>query len=167
MQQVTKLQKNTCDPCYNNFMEKKDSIELIDERWDKKKIILAVLLLFLFAGTAYAVKKYILGDEITSSVRKSVVKSGSEVAGASTENKSTESTENKKQPPPFSFSSSVIQETVQEKFSALKNQVTNLSVDEIASASPQVQKILNDFKALQEYPKNQAKEFCENMCKSL
>lgn len=157
--------------CYNNQvekMEKKDNIELIDERWDKKKIALAVLLLFLFVGSAYAAKKYILGDSF-GSVQKPVVRSGGEVAGvstASTESESKKSTENNKQPP-FSFSSSVIQDAVSEKFSSLKNQVSNISVDEIASASPQVKKILNDLKALQDYPKNQAKEFCENMCKSL
>lgn len=149
-------------------MEKKDNIELIDERWDKKKIALAVLLLFLFVGSAYAAKKYILGDSLNT-VQKPVVRSGGEVAGVSstsTESESKNSTENKKQPP-FSFSSSSVQDVVSEKFSAIKNQVSSLTVDEIASASPQVKKILNDLKALQEYPKTQAKEFCENMCKSL
>lgn len=149
-------------------MEKKDNVELIDERWDKKKIVLAVLLLFLFVGSAYAAKKYILGDS-SGSVQKSVVRSGGEVAGVSTadtESESKNSTENKKQPP-FSFSSSSVQDVVSGKISSLKNQVSNISVDEIASASPQVKKILNDLKALQEYPKNQAKEFCENMCKAL
>lgn len=147
-------------------MDRQEKIELIDERWDKKKIIVAVLLLLSFSGTAFAAKKYVLSNEMTSPVRKSVVESVGEVAGAITENKNIDLKEDNNQKSPFSFSSSGIQEVVQEKLATLKNQVSSLSVDEIASASPQVQKIINDIKALQDYPKNQAKEFCENVCKN-
>jgi hypothetical protein len=34
---------------------------------------------------------------------------------------------------------------------------------EIASSSPQMQKILNDIKSLEQYPANQAKEFCRQI----
>jgi hypothetical protein len=35
---------------------------------------------------------------------------------------------------------------------------------EVASSSPQVQKILNDIKALQQYPANQIKDLCRKIC---
>lgn len=149
-------------------MEKKENIELVESRWDKKKLVVAVLLLFLFAGTAYAAKKYIVGDS-SKPINRSSVRSGGEVAGVrttSTENKDTDSENSKNESSPFSISSSSIQEAVQGKIDTIKKQVSSLTVDDVASASPQVQKVINDIKALQDYPKTQAKEFCENVCKN-
>ncbi len=137
----------------------------MEESWDKKKIAIAIVLLFLLVGSAYAAKKYILPSLEEQFVEKTKVTKGV-VEGAQTTNQEEDTKKDSTSKPPLSFSSSLIQETVQEKFAAIKNQVSNLSVDEVASASPQVKKILNDFKALQDYPKNQAKEFCENMCRS-
>lgn len=145
-------------------MEKKENIELVESRWDKKKLVVAVLLLFLFVGSAYAAKKYLLSTKDIISQRSKIT--SGVVAGVSTEDNTTEPTQNKDQPPPFSISSSAIGEVVQEKIATIKKQVSSLTVDDVASASPQVQRVINDIKALQDYPKTQAKEFCENVCKN-
>ena len=57
-----------------------------------------------------------------------------------------------------------MQKAVAEKIESLKQDVRGLNIVEIASSSPQVQKILNDIKFLEQYPANQAKEICKKIC---
>jgi hypothetical protein len=57
-----------------------------------------------------------------------------------------------------------IQETIKEKINSIKQEVSGLDIVEIASSSPQVQKILNDIKSLEQYPTNQIKEICRKIC---
>ena len=57
-----------------------------------------------------------------------------------------------------------LQETVKEKINDLKQEVSGLNIMEIASSSPQMQKVLNDIKDLQQYPTNQVKELCRKIC---
>lgn len=147
-------------------MEKIGKSEVVEESWDKKKIVTALLFLVLFAGTAYAAKKYFLGSSTDQFLQKFSQQSQGVVAGISTENQNADTTQNKTPTPPFTFSGTNIQNSLQEKFASIKNQVGSLSVDDIASASPQVQKVITDLKALQDYPKTQAKQFCENLCRN-
>lgn len=58
-------------------------------------------------------------------------------------------------------------QTVQTKIEELKKEAAKVDVQEIASSSPQVQKVLNDLKALENAPKNQAKQTCQQICNSL
>lgn len=144
--------------------------ELVEPTWDKKKIAIAVIALFFVVGTAYAAKNYILDNSGEKPSKKISTKSPGDVAGISTEDESKETTsseDKKDQSPPFSFSPATIRADAQQKLDALKEQVTNLKVEDVASASPQIQKVINDLQALQQYPKNQAKQMCENICKSL
>lgn len=57
-----------------------------------------------------------------------------------------------------------IQKAVKEKINSLKQEVSSLNIVEVASSSPQIQKIINDIKALEQYPTNQAKEICRQIC---
>lgn len=56
---------------------------------------------------------------------------------------------------------------VESKFNDIRNEITKLNVQDIASSSPQVQKIINDIKTLPDYPKNQAKDICQKICGGL
>ncbi len=56
---------------------------------------------------------------------------------------------------------------LQKKLETLKKEVASLTVEDIASASPELQKIVNELKSLESYPKNQAKEICQKICSDL
>lgn len=49
----------------------------------------------------------------------------------------------------------------------IRESVNNLNVVDIATSSPQIQKVINDIKALESLPKNQAKGACERICSQL
>jgi hypothetical protein len=59
-----------------------------------------------------------------------------------------------------------IKNSVADQLNNLKSEAQNVDLVEIASSSPQVQKVINDLKALQDYPKNQVKATCEQICNS-
>lgn len=115
--------------------------------WNKKKIFIAVFISAVLIVGGYFLKTRFFVD----SSRQASVK------GVSVEVVPTESA------PKID-----IQGAVKEKIDNLKQQVSSLNISEIASSSPQVQKILNDIKSLEQYPVNQAKEICkklvENFC---
>lgn len=56
---------------------------------------------------------------------------------------------------------------VRERIKEIKENVNSLNVVDIATSSPQIQKVINDIKALENLPKNQAKEACERICSKL
>lgn len=121
-----------------------------EESWDVKKIFIGILVLFFLAGTAYAAKTFLLDKQ-----KKTVV------AGASVEREKVFiPTENQF----FSFPS---QSDIQQKINEIRGDVAKLNISEIASSSPQVQKIIHDIRSLQEYPHNQAKDICQQICSSL
>lgn len=118
--------------------EKKEDIE-----WDKKKIIaflvVGVVLIFLAANF----KTAILGE--TSTPTENI--QTKQVKGVST-----------------SDIANGIRQSVQNNLNNIKFEAENLNVAEIASSSPQVQKVLNDLKSLKDVPKNQLKDVCEKVC---
>ena len=114
------------------------------DAWDKKKIFLAVFLIILLFVGGYFFKTRILGIHF-SSQSKSVKAASTEInIGASLGQN--------------------IQQAVKEKIDGLKQEVSNLNLVEVASSSPQVQKIINDIKSLQQYPNDQIKEVCKKVC---
>lgn len=122
-----------------------------EEAWDIKKIFIGIVILFFLAGTAYAAKSFFLDKQKKTTV-----------AGASVEREKVFiPTENQ---PSFSFPS---QSDIQQKINDIRQDVVKLDALEIASSSPQVQKVLNDIKALGEYPRNQAKDVCQQICSNL
>ena len=132
--------------------------EIKDEEsysWDKKKIIAALLFLVLLG---YGVKIFAFDshkDLKSSNSSKSVI-------GTSIEKKITPTD----QPEDLFSQRFNLQKTLQDKLEDIKAEVQHINIAEIASSSPQVQKALNDLKALEQYPKNQAKELCQKICSS-
>jgi len=117
------------------------------ESWNKKRIFIAVFLLALLIAGGYLFKTRILNED-SSQITKSI-------KGISAKEKNTE--------PEFKLD---IQEAVKEKINNLKQEVSGLDILEIASSSPQVQKILRDIKSLEQYPVNQARDMCKKICES-
>jgi hypothetical protein len=60
-----------------------------------------------------------------------------------------------------------IKNAVEDKIGTIQEEASNIDVAEVASSSPQVQKIINDIKSLQDYPSDQAKSLCEKVCSGL
>lgn len=134
------------------------------ETWDKKKILIFIIVLGILVGGGFYFKTKYLGDIQKQSIIPS--KTSQEVAGESIESSGAkDSTVNPKES--FSSIPSSIKNNVQEKLDSIKQQITNLNAMDVATSSPQVQKILNDIKALGQYPSNQAKEMCQKICSSL
>jgi hypothetical protein len=117
------------------------------ESWNKKRIAIAIVLLALLIAGGCFLKIYVL-DKNSSGIKESV-------KGVSIEENNSSS---------GSDSKINIQEVVREKINSLKQEVSGLDVLEIATSSAQVQKILNDIKALEQYPTNQIKEICRKIC---
>lgn len=109
------------------------------ESWNKKRIITALIILaLLVAGAIFLTKS----DFTPNNPNQKEV---STVLSASNEN---------------------LEDAIQKQIESLKEQAANIDVEEIASSSPQIQNLVNDLKALQDLPRNQAREACMNICKS-
>ena len=122
--------------------EREEKIE-----WDKKKIILFSVGVIILLGIGLVVKEMMFagGQTQSSSVTNTAVK------GASTQTN------------PFPD----IKSSIQNQVDSLKNEAQNINVVDIATSSPQVQKVINDLKAIQNYPQNQLKVTCEKICSGL
>jgi uncharacterized protein involved in exopolysaccharide biosynthesis len=118
-----------------------EASEINKETWNKKRVFLGIfLLVLLIIGGGYLFR-----DKIFISSSRQL----KSVEGASTSTVDTAAN---------------VQETVKEKIDNLKQEVSGLNLMEVASSSSQVQKILNDIKALQQYPANQIKDLCRKIC---
>ena len=114
------------------------------DSWNKKKISIAIFsLALLIIGGIFLKTKVLVGSSQTVGL----------VKGVATEENVSESRP-----------SINIQEAVKDRINTIKQEVSGLDLVEIASTSPQVQKILNDVKSLQQYPTNQLKEICRQIC---
>lgn len=116
-----------------------------DLPWDKKKIILFLIAAVVLIGIGFEAKDLILGTSVSPSapIQKPDIK------GAATQ------------------VSSNIKNSVQDQLNNLKSEAQNVNVVDIATSSPQVQKVINDLKAIQNYPQNQLKTTCEQICNGL
>ncbi|MDP2585792.1 MAG: hypothetical protein Q8P29_02850 [Candidatus Levybacteria bacterium] len=117
----------------------------VGESWNKKRIFIAVFLLILLTVGGYFFRTRIFGENLLQQLR------------------SVKGTSIKEEIPLPEFKMNV-QEAVKEKINSLKQEVLGLNVLEIASSSPQVQKILSDIKSLEQYPINQVQEVCKKIC---
>ena len=113
-------------------------------QWDKKKIILFLIAAILLIGIGFEAKDLILGANVSPAV--SIQKP--DIKGAAT------------QVVPD------IKNNVQNQLDTLKTEAQSIDLVQIASSSPQVQKVVNDLRALQDYPKNQVKATCQQICNS-
>ena len=119
------------------------------ESWNKKRIFITLFLLALLVAGSFFFKTQVL--DINTQTDKSF-------KAVSSEDKKTE---NQKKDEGSKIN---IQSAIKEKIYDLQQQVITLDVMEIASSSPQIQKIINDIKSLEQYPVNQAKEICRQIC---
>ncbi len=117
--------------------------------WDKKKIIIFLAAIFLLLLGAYELKSIILGESSNPKISQIVDKQN--VKGIKIEESPQQSLKN----------------NVTEQINNLKEEAQNINIVDIASSSPQVQKVINDLKALQNYPSTQLKETCEKVCSGL
>lgn len=120
-----------------------------------KKAMLSLFIVALVFVAAYTFKQNYFSQSANS--LEGQYRKSSEVQGATIQEQASR----------LNNSKADLREAVQNNFNALKDQANNLDAEEIASSSPQVQKILQDLKSLEQYPKNQAKEACMRVCNGL
>lgn len=138
----------------------------IQESWNIKRIGLAIIILALLFGIIYGGKVFVLDKN--ENLSKSISKSG-QVAGLSTkeEKKATKEKNEIDLKSLFSTSTTDLQANMNQKLDEIKKEANSLDIQEIASSSPQIQKIINDLKSIEDYPKNQAREACQRICESI
>lgn len=119
--------------------------------WNKKRIFIAVFLLVFLSVGAYYFKTKILSSQSPKSVKGASVE----------ENKSPNANDAKIDV------QKAVKDTVKEKLEDLKKEAMKIDVAEIASSSPQIQKLIKDLSSIRDYPANQAKEICEKVCGGL
>lgn len=118
------------------------------ENYDKKKIAVAIVIVFLVFGAFIAFKQMYFPTP-----RKVTAPS---VEGMQTSNS----------PSKTSFSLPNVND-LQGKVNEIKDQVSHIDVAEIASSSPQVQDIIKQINNLPNLPRNVAKQVCQELCKKL
>ncbi len=122
-------------------MRKNEEVE--DIPWDKKKVVIGVLIVLVVIFALLYFKERFLPTKQT------------DVKGTMAENKiSTQSL-----PDPA--------QKIHQNIDQIKQNVSTLNVVDVATSSPQVQKVLSDIKNLENYPKNQARQACEKICAGL
>lgn len=130
----------------------------VEESWNKKRIITAFIVVVFFLVTGgYFLKERILDKSLDFFRKKSVLSSKSEEAKDQSSKKNGDAT----------GLDIDLQKALREKLDALKREVANLNIADIATSSPQVIKVLNDLNALKDYPRNEAKDICEKLCRGL
>lgn len=121
------------------MVEKKEKKEKkIEQEWDIRKIFLA----FVIVAAVLFVGIWLKRGYFARINSKSVVKD------ASTEVPN-------------------LQKVVQSKIDNIKGEAAKINVEEVATSSPQVQKVINDLKSIQSYPNDQVKTMCEKICNGL
>lgn len=129
---------------------KDEGVKKEKTQWDKRKIFLFSLLCLFLLFAGFEIKSFILDKNINYPQKQDSIVSEN-VKGVSTINSSTDGIKN----------------TIQENINALKKQASDINVTEIATSSPQVQKLINDLKALQNYPQSGLKDACFKICNGI
>lgn len=138
---------------------------LFQEAWDKKKIFIGLAALILIISLGFGAKVFVLDkNKNLNGVFKE-----NKVKGSTTENKEDgSSSKDELQSKPLSLpSTDNLKTEAENKLEVIKQEINNISITELASSSPQIRKILDDIKSLEQYPRNQAKDICEEICKGL
>ncbi|MBI2621295.1 MAG: hypothetical protein HYW63_01445 [Candidatus Levybacteria bacterium] len=118
------------------------------EEWDKRKIIIssffaivAILVLAEIKGIFFPSNQEILGESISrpTPIKKPDIK-----------------------PPSFDVAAGV-----GSKIEDIKKNIEGLDAEEVASSSPQIQKVLRDIQGIKDLPTNQAREMCFKICSGI
>lgn len=129
----------------------KDQKKEEEQQWDKRKIFLFLILSLFLVGLGFQLKSILLWESTNSSKNSS--------QNAKADIKGTSIQEPKSTPD--------IKKNIQSQINNLKEEAQNINLVEIASSSPQVQKVINDLKALKDYPQSQVRDICEKVCSGL
>ncbi|MEK7533934.1 MAG: hypothetical protein AAB600_01215 [Patescibacteria group bacterium] len=138
-------------------MERRESIET----WNKKKIFITLLIVVAIVG--FGVKTFVLSKNKDFFSMHTVPTFLKSVMGVNTQKDKEKTASSTKK----TTSSLPIQAVIKEKLDDLKKEVNSLNVVDIASSSPQIQKIINDLNSLRQYPVNEAKDICQKICGTL
>jgi hypothetical protein len=125
---------------------------LQEEVWDKKKIVLGIVVAGTILFSAYKIKTLVLDTK--EDLKREEKISRQEVEGASTIARPEIDLPTKED----------IQEDLVEKVTVIKEEIQRLKLEEVATSSPQVQKIIKDIQSIEDYPKNQARQMCQEIC---
>jgi len=123
------------------------------ESWNKKRILIASIFIIILIGIGLELKGSIISNLLSNK--------NSHSSSASVKGLTIYETPNKSESVPD------IGSAIQQKIESIKQDAENVNISEIATSSPQVQKIINDIKNLQNLPSNQLKDVCLNICKGL
>lgn len=126
---------------------KKETI-LEDQEWDKKRIIIILLFLGVLFIAAFELKGLFLDKNPG-------------VLGTSNFDRASVEKPNVK-PPDIDLESQVGSAIID-----IKRNIGALDAKEVASSSPQIQKVLNDIQGIKDLPSSQAKEMCLKLCSGI
>lgn len=127
----------------------KKEVKKNEDQWDKKKILLFFIASILLLAVGYQIKTVTLGKNFSLN-KDSVSLINSDVKGASVTNQPQKD----------------LRKDIQAQIDSLKSDAEDINLVDIASSSPQVQKVINDLKALQDYPSNQLRDVCKKVCRN-
>lgn len=129
----------------NSRKEKKEKVE-----WDKLRIALFVVLSFILLFAGYEIKSITLDKGLSTNTNAPTVVS-SNVKGLQSINSSSLNVKN----------------TIQQSINGLKKEAGSINVEELATSSPSVRKVIDDLKALQNYPASGLKGVCLKICNGI
>ncbi|MBI3366032.1 hypothetical protein HY041_00185, partial [Candidatus Roizmanbacteria bacterium] len=128
------------------------------ETWNKKKIVITLIIVFGLLGFLF--KTFVLSkNKDLFNMKLMSTNFLKSVKGISTQEAGKTKDISSKSKSAFL----PIQAVIKEKLDDLKKEVNSLNVVNIASSSPQIQKIINDLNSLREYPVNETKEICQRV----
>lgn len=130
--------------------------EKFEEVWDPRKIIGGILVLALLILSAVVVKRIIFHESLDP---MSFVPQFPQVKGIATFNAPENSSHVKISLPN--------QQEVQSQIQNIQEQVTHLDLKEVASSSPEVQKIIKQIQQIPAGSVNQVKDMCVRLCNNL
>lgn len=124
--------------------------EIAEEfEWDRKKIIIGLVLLAVLSVGAVELKDYFSG-------------AGKSILGESSVPKSSEI-----EKPSIKSPNVNIQTEIGPKIEEIRKTINDLDAKEVASSSPQIQKVLNDIQGIKDLPSSQAKDMCLKLCSGI
>lgn len=121
--------------------------------WDKTKIVIACVVVIGLIGTGLFFKNFFLPSQSVHTQQS--------VRGISF----SQSQENSISSDLPSIKS--IGQGVQQEIKSLQKQAQTISLEEVASSSPQVKQIIQQLQALPHLPQSVAKQTCEQICGKL
>lgn len=129
-------------------MQKDDDSEF---EWNKKRVMVTAFFLVVGILIALEVKGMFLDSQ-----------AGRDVLGETNIRKSEEIKR-----PEIEGPSINLQSEVGSRIDEIKKNINGLDAVDIASSSPQIQKVLRDIQGIKDLPANQAKEACLKICSGI